>query len=251
MKRLVSVAACLMTLNLVGCCCMSASRIDECGPHATDLAGGGGCLAKFARSHGAKKKCGCQHCYGGIYSDPIYGMPYDVGGGCCGDGFDGGMMGGFPGMPSAGCGCGGGGGAVMPAPAPAYQPAPPAAQYAPEGSPTPAPMPTPDPNLPETNVPAVPGAETPAPPAPPMTYQPAPGQPGVQNVSVEEFQRLPGSIISGPTTTPVSAPAPAPVPGAMPSAAVAPAPAIRTRTPIPTIANPGVRPANWQPSRGY
>jgi hypothetical protein len=232
MKRLLSAVACLVTLNLVGCCCMSP-RIDECGPFASDLAGGGGCLAKFARSHGAKKKCGCGHCGGGMYADPIYGMPYS--GDCCGGGFDAGMMGGYPGMPSGGgCGCGGGG---MVAPSmPAIPPA--ATQYAPEGSPTPAP--TPDANVPETNIPAVPGAETPAPPAPPMTYQPAPGQPGVQNVSMEEFQRLPGTIISGPTTTPVAGPA-ASVP-AIHSPVV-------TRTPIPTVANPCVRPANWQPAR--
>ena len=235
MKRLISAAACLLVLNLVGCCCVSP-RIDECGPHACDLAGGGGLLAKFARSHGAKKKCGCGHCGGfnGMYGDAMHGMPYETG--CCGgDGFDGGMMaGGYPAMSSPGCGCGGGGG--MMAPSMPMAPAAPATQYAPEGTPTPAP--TPDANVPETNVPAGPAAE---PPAPPMTYQPAPGQPGVQNVSMEEFQRLPGTIISGPTTTALAAP---------PTAA---APAIHspmaTRTPIPSVANPGVRPANWQPAR--
>lgn len=232
MKRLLSVVACLMTLNLVGCCCMSTARIDECGPHASDLAGGGGCLAKFARAHGAKKRCGCGHCgYGGMYADPIYGMPY--GDSCCGGGFDGGMMGGFPGMTGGSdCGCGGGG--AMPASN--MPPMPATNQYAPEGSPTPAP--TPDANVPETNVPAVPAAD---PPAPPTTYQPAPGQPGVQNVSMEEFQRLPGTIISGPTTTPVAGP-----PAAVTHPVHSP---VMSRTPIPTVANPGVRPANWQPAR--
>lgn len=235
MKRLISSAACLLVLNLVGCCCVSP-RIDECGPHACDLAGGGGLLAKFARSHGAKKKCGCGHCGGfnAMYGDAMYGMPYDSG--CCGGGggFDGGMMaGGYPDMSSPGCGCGGG--ASMPM-APSIPPTPPA-QYAPEASPTPAP--TPDVPPAETNVPGVPdpaGA-----PAAPMTYQPAPAQPGVQNVSVEEFQRLPGTIISGPTTSAVAAPPAAAAP-------VMHSPTL-TRVPVPTVANPGVRPANWQPAR--
>ncbi len=225
MKRLFSVLACITLLSSVGCCCLN-SCVNECGPHASDLAGGGGCLAKFARSHGARK-CKCQHCmgYGGMYADPIYGMPYG-GDGCCGGGFDGGMMmGGFPDAGGAGCGCAAGGGAM----APSIPPAPPS-NYAPQGSPTPAPMP-------EANDNAIPAPPDGAAAGTPMTYQPAPVQPNVQNVSVEEFQRLPGSIISGPTTTPVPSPATGPMTAAPP------------RPSYPSAVNPGVRPANWQPAR--
>ncbi len=213
MKRLLSLLASVALLSSVGCCCLN-SRVNECGPYGPDLAGGGGCLAKFARSHGAKKNCGCGHCGGGMYADPMYGMPYGMdaygGGGC---GCDGGMMGGMPGAGSPGCGCAGGGGM----PQQMIPPAPPV-QYAPQASPSPAPIAEPTP------VPAVP---EPAAPDAPMTQMPVPAAPNVQNVSVEEFQRLPGTIISGPTTS--SAPGP-----------------------VPTAAQPGVRPANWQPvQRAY
>ncbi len=228
MKRLLTLLACVSLLSSVGCCCLN-SRVNECGPYGADLAGGGGCLAKFARAHGAKKKCGCHHCggYGGMYADPMYGMDTCGGGGC---GFDGGMgmMGATPDARGPGCGCGGGGGEAA---LPMIPPAPPA-QYAPQAVPTPAPIAEPTPA--ETNIPAPP--ET-AVPAAPTTYQPAPTAPNVQNVSVEEFQRLPGTIISGPTTSSVAAP-PASAP-------------VSSRRVVPTAAQPGVRPANWQPTRTY
>ena len=223
MKRLLSLLASVALLSSVGCCCLS-TRVNECGPFASDLAGGGGCLAKFARSHGAKK-CGCGHCAGnrGMYADPMYGMPYGMetygGGGC---GCDGGMMGGMPAPGSPDCGCGGGG-----LPQQMIPPAPPA-QYAPHAAPTPAPIAEPMPA--DTPIPAVP---EPAAPDAPMTQYQAPAAPNVQNVSVEEFQRLPGTIISGPTTTAVAAPAAG----------------MLARPAVPTAAQPGVRPANWQPAQ--
>ncbi|MDP1797316.1 MAG: hypothetical protein Q8K78_07535 [Planctomycetaceae bacterium] len=223
MKRLLSLLTCVTLLSSVGCCCMN-NRISECDPLASDLAGGGGCLAKFARSHG-KKKCHCGHCgYGGMYADPMYAMPYGVdsygGGGC---GCDGGMVGAMPG--GGDCGCAGGGMQQQQM----IPPAPPS-QYAPQAAPTPAPIAEP---APETAIPAVPEAA----PVAPMTNHAAPAAPNVQNVSVEEFQRLPGTIISGPTTST----APAPVPG--PMTATSP------RRMVPSAAQPGVRPANWQPSQ--
>lgn len=69
------------------------------------------------------------------------------------------------------------------------------------------------------------------------------GNPGVptQNVSMEEFHRLPGTIITGPASAPVAASTAQPF--------VAPAAPVRQA--IPTAIQPGVRPASWQPTRTY
>jgi hypothetical protein len=239
MKRLWSLLGSLLVLNsAVGCCTMGPLAVGGNDPLAMELAGGGCCLTKHFKNKKNKHGCGCQPGFGYDVFPSYDGGCGDLG---CGDlGYGGGMLadGGFhygaPGASSCGCG------QSHAAPAPQFAPA---QQYAPA----------------PTAIPAVPAAPAfdPAPAAPPAAPGPGiepvpmPENPNLngqqtqfgapaQNVSMEEFQRLPGTIISGPGAAP-AATAPAP------QLAVPAAPA---RTAIPTAAQPGVRPVNWQPTRG-
>ena len=210
----------VMTLSIVGCSMGRNCVVDPCGAYSTEPVIGGGILRFFAlpsssssccgQSYGMDpsycdscgnipldggcscgqcarlpKKCGC----GGIFGrkrcrSACSANSYDCGGamsGGCGCGQPGSPMNSQFGMPS-GCGCG--------------------QSHAPFGAPT---MGTPAPNaLPETNT-------NPAPAPPAVTPSEEAGAPAAMNrtthgmptqtVSYEEFQRLPGTIISGPGAT--------------------------------------------------
>lgn len=201
------IASLLLGVTLLSGCCSSGACVPAQSPCDRELAGGGfpwkGLLHHKCKR--CKSTCGCD--------SAAHGCAVPVG--SCGDPAIGC---GVPAAAPMGCGCGAHQGV-----APAPLPVPPQTQ--------PAPVPVPSPN--------------PAPPAPPAeaALQPAPAvssttsrlttaQP--QQVSYEEFQRLPGVIISGPGAVP-TAPAAA--------AAVSPAPV----APVPAVATPAA--GAWQPAR--
>ena len=173
MKCITVASIVLLASSLVGCCSMGAS-LDPCDPCARELAGGG-CFLRGLLHHK------CMKCKPMMNCAPA--MPMS---GCCDDG-----CGSFAAAPAAAsCGCGGGAPHSVSAP-PNYQ------------------MPAPQP-IPAAAPAAVPGA----PPAPPAEFPPpaAAYYPGArapqqrvasatpQQVSYEEFQRLPGVVISAPPT---------------------------------------------------
>jgi len=206
MKFMRFLTASFFALSMVGCCCGRNVVMDPCDPCSGMMPSCGiSRFWPFSRSHcgcGYSPCSACSTCGGG-YDDMIIDGGY--GGGCstCGGG------GGSP-MPTSSCGCGGSHSSMMsspPMPAGTYSaPMPPGSNYTPSG-PTPA-VPTP------TDPPSVPGSEptTMMPPVPhPQMMSPvssAPMMSPVSNtpltsappstVSYEEFQRLPGTIISGP-----------------------------------------------------
>lgn len=250
MKRLLSLVASLLFLSSgVGCCCLGSHSLCSNDPCSRELAGGGCCWYPGKFLHGkcclfGHGKCRCGGC-GGCGSSM----------GCGGCGMDGGYPGmiygdmgchGMPGM-SGDCGCASG--ATYPPPAYPMQPTmmhPPIAPQMQMAPPAPAAIP------PAANaMPApMPDAGIPAGDAgPPMTS--INSQP--QQVSAEEFQRLPGSIITGPQTTTVPQTMTAPQAMAVPQTLAAPAvvPAPTARPVLPTAALPGVQPTNWQPARRY
>lgn len=205
--------------------------------------------------HGCGGGCGCGCGYGlfgciGKIRDRIHNCSHchkrDCGGDCgcsCG-----GMMYGDMGMsdcgcgaPSAaGCGCGIGGGHVD---QPAFM-TPPMTVPTPQAAPP----------VPSSNVTMPP----PIPPADSSSTTPVPQ--GTQQVSVEEFQRLPGVIISGPGAQPLAVPTTSTMvqsPTPVPANVAAPAP---TAKPIqqasgataPTItpsATRQVQQTGWAPVR--
>jgi hypothetical protein len=180
LKRLICLAG-LVLMSSVGCChtqCVSNS-CNSCG-------GGGCCLTNWFQSKMASCRMRCNN----------YSWCDDCSGGCavCGGtncGLNGAVDGGMTyGGGSPGCGCGQSHNNQ-------YAPTSPASPSVPAATPTdPIPMPIPTQTNPEptrTNEPnPAPGASD------STTYQrPVNGQ--TQHVSVEEFQRLPGVVISGPT----------------------------------------------------
>jgi hypothetical protein len=206
----------LVMTSTLGCCGLY-------GPHSPcDPCGGGGCPLKKLMKHKDGCGCGCKS-HGLPMSCPTpHGcgmMPSPSCAGDCGMG---------PVHHSAGdCGCG----------QPQFVPAPavPAAihsvpQVPPATTPQmkPVPQPSPEPPLLPMNpapmestpeaapgaVPEEPGSDLPAPPATSSNWQPANGKKQPQLVSYEEFQKLPGQVVSGSTTTAYSGPAPGTVPAA-------------------------------------
>ena len=189
MNLLRFLAASLMSVSMVGCCCSRCVVSDPCDPCGAMPAQGGCSLSRLLpmsrnRGYSWNSACTCGACGGGIDS-------------CCDSGSCAGgsaepMMGGMP--ASNGCGCG------QTAPftqmptmsSPTYLPSasPP---NSPSGSPTLQTIPGVPPsqitepsdpsNVPDNN------SATMIPPS--TTTQP-------QMVSYEEFQRLPGKVISGP-----------------------------------------------------
>lgn len=177
LPRFVSLSA-LLLVTAMGCChnqCVVYS--DPCDPCGSSMSGcgcgcGGGCglgnwwhrqVAKWRMAH-----CCCHN----------YNWCSDCSG-ACGAPSCGGMSAPMYSSPSPGCGCSQG--AAIPNVPPTYAP-----------SPTPA----------GVNSTTAPNSAAP-PPMPagadPMTYQP-PASGKIQHVSYEEFQRLPGVIISNPTS---------------------------------------------------
>jgi hypothetical protein len=196
MKPLFGLAAAgLLMLFAPGCCVLA--HVFGCGWHDHDVCcGPGQCehgdrhLKKCAKKCRKCRECLEEHGYG--YGDMFaYGgmIPGDMGlVGDCGCG--GGMMADI----GAGCGCGMPGGCASCGQAgPTSYPVPMSAPtMAPSSEAAPAPTSGIKLNYPQA-IPAIPPMENSSLPQPPQ---------GVQQVSVEEFQRLPGVVISGPTTSP-------------------------------------------------
>lgn len=199
----------VLLVSSVGCChtqCVSSSACDPC-YRASSC-----CLTDWFRS-----KFSCRTCQNYSWSDG--GCCDSMGGGCasgtCGMSMDAGMTyGGAPGGSSCGCG------------RTHYAPAtttPATAIPVPQADPVPTPVPG-------TTEP------TPAPPATPDTTQfqrPTTNQ--VQHVSVEEFHRLPGVVVSGPS----------PAPAATPTLA----PPQLSNVAVPVPARQTVQQAQWVPAR--
>jgi hypothetical protein len=205
----------LLLFTTVGCCHTQCVSSDPCNPCARPS--GGCCLSGWFRNRMSccSLRQGCQN----------YGWDSSCcpacGGTDCGmsTGFDGGMTSGATGGSSCGCGQSHGN------------------SYAPSGGPSPvetAPIPIPSSTAP---IPPKSNEGTPAPASESTTFAPANGQ--VQHVSMEEFQRLPGTVISGPT----------PTPSPTQTAAV---PVLQTPPPLSTISAPpraNVQQAQWVPAK--
>lgn len=181
-SRLTLCFAGLVMAFMPGCCVFDA--LFGCGHFQLPSCGASTCDDGCGHSKKCDKKCRkCREClqeHGGMAGGEFYpGMGYgDIygggGGGDCGCG-GGGMAADYPGGGCAGCGGGGGfdGGAVMTTPMMTI--------------PTPGPTPMPH------------GGTALPPPIPPAETSSVPQVPaGMQQVSVAEFQRLPGVIVSGP-----------------------------------------------------
>ena len=220
----------LLLASTMGCChsrCVCSDPCDPCGGRPT----GGGSFVSGWMNHKVDSWRMRNH-------GRNYGWN-DVGCGCdvCGTGFDGEMM-------SSGCASGNCGGSMMSG-SPAgcacgqqhseYAPSVPGMISAPAAAPTPVPVPpagndpAPAPVSSDTNSTAVPRT---------LATQP-------QQVSVEEFHRLPGVIVAGPTSQSsvpsVSASASAVQPVmAAPQLSAVPAP--------PRVAS-GAQQVNWVPSK--
>lgn len=245
--------ASLMIVSLAGCCCgrnVVMDSCDPCGGIVYDSCGGMGCdpCGGMYRPH----RCG----HGRRWLHKLFG-----GGGCgcnqcCGScGCDSGMCYGDYGQSScAGCGapsgsCGAPGGMMMGSDCGCSQPSYSSPSTLPGMATPPTQLEAPSRNAP---LPAVP-SQTTAPEAPPAptgdtTMIPPSPSPTTQMVSYEEFQRLPGTVISGPgsaggaTTTNVGS--------ALPRTSAAPMslPAPAASRPINTSQG---QQALWTPAKGY
>jgi hypothetical protein len=178
----------LLVFSSVGCCCMS-SCVGSCDPCGRELCGGGlggGCSSCGSKCGGCG--CGLGGCLSKLFHHrchkchPMYaGYGWDAYSGCGDVCYDGCNT--TYGMASPGCGCGVPNG-MPPAPmVPPAQPAPIPAAIDPMGA-------------------RMPIQRT-------MVTQ-APQQPAPQQVSYEEFQRLPGTMVSAPQA-PAAAPMVPPV----------------------------------------
>lgn len=247
MKFTRCLAALMVTLSLAGCCCGSNVVMDSCDPCGASMPRqrcGLSWLWPGSWFHGCGHGCGCG-CSSGCGSGcGMYGEIFD--GGCCGGGggYDCGGYGPgvvMNGMPSSGgCACGQTAPPMISAPSSSV----PMINSAPANS-TPtysAPTQAPEP-----------------PPVPPSNDQttmipPSPSSNQMQTVSYEEFQRLPGTIISGPGAIPSAAPASTPSVIQQTSAASVPF------LPPPSVSAPSAsRPLNpsqnrqalWQAAKTY
>ena len=185
MKLIPLLTASLMTLSLVGCCCGRNIVTDSCDPCCgrprgcgvlrvvtLNYLGFGSCWNCGASWHG--RGCGsCGSC--GSSCGGCGEMPMDCG---CGSGSCGVPMSG-----GGGCGCGG-----TYTPQSTYS----VPMNAPQSFPTPQSSPSPSP------APTVPPQ---VPPADASTMLSPKSSPSIQTVTYEEFQRLPGTVISGPGVT--------------------------------------------------
>ena len=188
MKLLRSLTALTMTLSLVGCCCGRNVVTDGCDTCCTSPAVGILRLQpvrNFFR-FGCFHRCGCGGgC--GSYGDVMGGCGDCATGGCSSGSCGAPMSQGFAAPGGTGCGC------TSPATYSSQYPnmnAPSSSIQIPEPSslPTPAPVP---PTSPTSVPPATPSSDS-------STMNPPRAMPPVQNVSYEEFQKLPGTVISGP-----------------------------------------------------
>jgi hypothetical protein len=240
--------AALMSLSLVGCCCNRCLVSDPCDPCGAIPARGGCALSRWWNSHrgyGWESPCGCTcgSCGcggGGEMMDPYsYGDSGSCAGSCAAP-----VMSGPP--ASGGCNCGQSAQySAMPSMSgPTYMNSSPT--FNPQPSSTPQPIPEVPPSSPNY-APAPPATNT----AEPQTMIPSGnGQPHM--VSYEEFQRLPGKVVSGPEPTAnVNIPAPIQqVSTSSPSFVVPPAPAPSPARGPSRFVKPGPnQQAVWTPSR--
>jgi hypothetical protein len=235
--------ASLMTLSMVGCCSNRCVMSDPCDPCGAAPSSGGFFSRLWPMSRGGG--FGCNSCSSGGCGGcgDAYGDVMDSGCGC-GGGSGGMVMGG--GMPaSQGCACGGQHAAPVPM----------------MGVPSPAPIPrgAPEPIPSAPDLPSMPGSE--ATTMIPRTYAPQSqlaGSSQPQNVSYEEFQRLPGTIVSGPgaMTAATSLPSQVSIPSQVQQTSASTQPFMAPPPPtgkrpaqmtVPTAA----RQALWVPSRAY
>lgn len=218
LHRMICLAGLLM-FSAIGCChshcCVSSDPCDPCGQGMCGGGGGCGChsgcgLGNWVHRKMAERKMRRCHNYSWFEGDCCPAC----GGDSCGYGAADGMT------HTAGCGCGQTSG---------YAPSSMPASSVPGDPPAPS-VPTPSvPNGSKTNEPNPAPASTDS-----ASFQQPTGQ--VQHVSVEEFHRLPGTVIAGPTASSVptlAAPAPA-----TPALSSAPRPLI----------NP-VQQAQWAPTK--
>ncbi len=246
--------AALMTVSMVGCCCSRCVVTDPCDPCGSVIPSHQCCLSRLwsmPRSFGYSwsNACTCGGCQCGCGGGELMDYSYGETGGCAGSCA-------APPMstvaPSSGCNCSQSS-AYSTAPTSYggsyYPPTTPGSVPTPSGTPQPIPEVPPSYN-PLPNAPLPPVNATPEPTTlmipPPSGQQP-------QMVSYEEFQRLPGNVISGPgssVTAAASSPSPIQQVSAGPQPLVAPpAPtptAIRAQRSAVSRTN---QQAVWAPSR--
>lgn len=260
MKLLRIFIAAMMSLSLVGCCCSRCVVTDPCDPCGGCRPSGGCCLTKlwkssFHRSYSWDCACGCTcggcGCGGDVMDPYGYMDGSDLGSSCAAPIAP--MVTGVP--SSGGCNCGQSSpyssipamsGPTYLNSAPVMNMQPPAQNLQPMLSPQPIPETPPStPNY----APAPPASSAPAEPQTKLS-PPVNGQP--QMVSYEEFQRLPGKMISGPDSFAMSVPAPVQqVSASSASFVVPPAPATApARGPSRFVRPSSNQQAVWTPSRG-
>jgi hypothetical protein len=245
-------AAALLSMSLVGCCCTRCVVSDPCDPCGGTMPSSGGCaLTRWWNSHkgyGWDNSCGCTcggcGCGGGeMYDSFGYVDSPSCAGSCAAP-----MSPGFP--ASSGCSCGQPAQySTMPAmTTPSYY------STAPSGT-----VPQPIPEVPPSSQTIAPAPPASSPDAQPTTMIPTGnGQP--QMVSYEEFQRLPGKVVSGPESTgSIAIPAPVQHVSVNPIQQVSTGSTSYVVPPAPTATSPRttskfVRPgpnqqAIWTPSR--
>lgn len=235
-SRLTLCVAGLIMALLPGCCVFDS--LFGCSHFPSS--GASGCDDGCGHSKKCAKKCRkCRECLeehgmagmggmGGMSGEFYPGMGYgDLSGGDCGCG--GGGVAGYPGGGCAGCGQPGGfdGGSIMTTPMMTV--------------PTPGPTPMPH------------GGTTLPPPIPPAETSSVPQVPaGMQQVSVAEFQRLPGVIVSGPGAQVASTTQVAAAPASVPAVIAAPADAKPLDATVITAAPANakqIQQAGWAPVR--
>jgi len=214
----------LLLLTTVGCChtqCVSSDPCNSCGCGT----GGGCCLTDWCHRQFLSWRMR-HNCHNYNWGCECSGPCPVCGGSSCGMG-----CGGACGSPSgcgggaAGCGCGQSGSTQ------GWSGAAPTPTYSPGAAPTPpAPAPL---TVPQSDPPPVPASTDPA-----TTFQ-SPGSGQMQQVSYEEFQRLPGVVVSGSG-------APSSVPS-MGQPSLPPPPLSTVST--PPRAGTGVQQAQWVPAR--
>jgi hypothetical protein len=209
LHRLICLTALLM-FSTVGCCHTQCVSSDPCNPCGAGACGGGGCCL----TNWFHNRFACNSCRNYSWSNDCCSV---CGGNSCG--MDGGGMSMGGGGGGSSCGCGQSGGQSS-----GYAPASPT--YVTPGEQSPTPVPAAPASPARTNEPI------PAPGAPDSTTFQAPANGQIQHVSIEEFHRLPGTVISGP--------------GAVPT--LTPPPALSTVSVPPRPGNP-VQQAQWVPAK--
>lgn len=235
LRHLISLSG-LLLASSIGCCHSRCVCSDPCDPCGNVHASGGSCVSGWMcnkvdawrmRNHGRNygwndMACGCDVCSTCFDGEMIGG------GSSCGCG-GGSVMNSV--APSSGCSCGQSHGAAMPSVPPSVTP------WASPQNGSPSPIPMPPTTVEPSPAPAANDASSTS-----IQFSP-PGQP--QHVSVEEFQRLPGVIVAGPTAQSsvptVASSATIPLPASA-------APQLSADPVAPRVAT-GAQQVNWVPTK--